>query len=459
MEQNIKEVKEKVFSVKNMHCASCEVLIERKLLDLKNIKSAEASMSKESVVVEYEGNPPAINQLNQMFGEEKYVFSEYSEQDHKFQSCLGMIIGGFLVLLFILIFSFLPVDKININPASSWWMFLAFGLTAGVSSCAALVGGMVLSMSKQWSSQYDVKDNFVKKLEPHIFFNSGRLISYLLAGIILGALGGKISGGLKFGPVVVILISLLMVVLAMQMLGVKAFNKIRLSAPKSFSRVIAEGKGFKSKSAPWLLGAATIFLPCGFTLTAEGIALLSGSMWRGAMVMFLFALGTLPTLFFIGLSSVKFSEKTHRYQIFIKAAGILVLFFALFNIKSQFNVLGWNFWQKTSVGVSEVATNKTPESDLPPIVDGVQVLKMNASSRGYVPDHLKVRANIPVRWEVTDTGTSGCTNAIISKSLFVGEINLTPGQTSIKEFTPTRAGKYSFSCWMGMVSGVIEVVN
>ena len=84
---------------------------------------------------------------------------------------------------------------------------------------------------------------------------------------------------------------------------------------------------------------------------------------------------------------------------------------------------------------------------------------MDASSRGYSPNYFKVKAGIPVRWEITDTGTSGCTNAVISKNLFEGEIYLTPGKTSFKEFTPTKTGKFKFSCWMGMISGIIEVVD
>ena len=66
---------------------------------------------------------------------------------------------------------------------------------------------------------------------------------------------------------------------------------------------------------------------------------------------------------------------------------------------------------------------------------------------------------VPVRWEITDKGTSGCTNAIISKGLFNEEISLVPGETSVKEFTPGKPGKYKFSCWMGMISGIIEVVD
>ncbi len=43
--------------------------------------------------------------------------------------------------------------------------------------------------------------------------------------------------------------------------------------------------------------------------------------------------------------------------------------------------------------------------------------------------------------------------------MFADEIPLSPGKVSIKEFTPDKPGKYKFSCWMGMVSGIIEVVD
>ncbi|MCX6797167.1 MAG: cupredoxin domain-containing protein, partial [Candidatus Doudnabacteria bacterium] len=140
------------------------------------------------------------------------------------------------------------------------------------------------------------------------------------------------------------------------------------------------------------------------------------------------------------------------------------LFFALYNINFQMNVLGISSLSDLGISSgqsSSVAKNNSLQNEegLPPIVNGKQILKMDASSRGYSPNYLKVKVGIPVRWEITDKGTSGCTNAIISKSLFEGEIPLTPGQTSIKEFTPEKAGKYKFSCWMGMISGIIEVVD
>jgi plastocyanin domain-containing protein len=112
-----------------------------------------------------------------------------------------------------------------------------------------------------------------------------------------------------------------------------------------------------------------------------------------------------------------------------------------------------------NISVKTSSASKATDLGLPPIVDGQQILKMDAKSSGYSPNKLKVRAGVPVRWEITDKGTSGCTNAVISKGLFSGEIALTPGKTSVKEFTPEEPGLYKFSCWMGMVSGTIEVVD
>ena len=92
---------------------------------------------------------------------------------------------------------------------------------------------------------------------------------------------------------------------------------------------------------PFIMGALTFFLPCGFTITAQTIALLSASPLQGALIMGFFALGTAPTLLLIGFSSVKFFEKPHLSLTFSKVAGFLVIFFAFYNIYNQLNVLGF----------------------------------------------------------------------------------------------------------------------
>lgn len=463
-----KNIKEHTYYVKGMHCASCEILIEKKLLELGNIKSVEASTAKGEALIEYEGERPTLERLNEIFKREGYAFSDQPRE----------AISGFkpkeffitLVIGLLIIIGFIGLNKlglsglINVSSKSSLPVFFVFGLIAGISSCAALVGGIILSMSKQWGELYSDTDSAWKKIQPHLIFNAGRLISYGVLGAVLGVVGSKLNFSLNFGPILVIAVSVMMIFLAFQMFGFKAFRKFQFTMPKFITRFIANESNFKGRYMPFLMGAFTFFLPCGFTITAQGLALISGSAVQGGLIMFLFALGTLPMLLTIGLSSVKFSQKPHLSERFLKVAGILVLFFALYNINFQLNVLGISSLSDLGINSgqsSSTAKNNSLQSEegLPPIINGKQILKMAASSRGYSPNYFKVKAGIPVRWEITDTGTSGCTNAVISKNLFSGEIPLTPGQTSIKEFTPEKPGKYKFSCWMGMVSGIIEVVD
>lgn len=463
-----KNIKEHIYYVRGMHCASCEILIEKKLLEIENIKSVEASTAKGEVLIEYNNERPNPHKLNEIFKKEGYIFSDQPQRAaNGFKTKEFFITSGIGLLIII---GFIGLNKlglsglINVGSKSSLPVFFLFGLMAGISSCAALVGGIILSMSKQWGELYSDTDSTWKKLQPNLIFNTGRLISYGFFGAILGAIGSKLNFSLKFGPVLVIVVSAMMILLAFQMLGFRAFRKFQFTMPKFITRFIANESNFKGRYMPFLMGAFTFILPCGFTITAQGLALISGSIIQGGLIMFLFALGTLPMLLFIGLFSVKFSQKPHLSNRFLKVAGILVLFFALYNINSQLNVLGFSNFSDLGISSgqsSSVAKNNSLQNEegLPPIVDGKQILKMDASSRGYSPNYFKVKIGIPVRWEITDKGTSGCTNAIISRNLFDGEIPLTPGQTSIKEFTPTQVGKYKFSCWMGMVSGIIEVVD
>lgn len=461
-------MKEYIYYVKGMHCASCEILIEKKLLTaVADIKSVESSFNKGEVVIECQNKKPSIEALNKIFKDNHYIFSDCqtSEINEAREADIWevIIIAGAFIVGFVILNKLGFVSLINLDSKSSLFAVFTFGILAGLSTCAALVGGIVLSMSKQWSELYDAGNtSFLTRIQPHLLFNAGRIISYGLFGVILGILGNKLQFSLKTGPIVIIVVSIIMILLALQMLGLKAFRKFQFSMPKLVTRYVARESNFKGRYMPFLLGAATVLLPCGFTLTAQGLALISGSAIKGGLIMLFFALGTAPMLLAIGVSSTQIAAKKHLSAKFLKVACVLVLFFAFFNINSQLNVLGISNFNEILTALVRTQNNNNSNDEnngFPPIVSGEQLIKMDASASGYNPNYFKVQVGVPVKWEVTDAGTSGCTNAIISKGLFSDAISLTPGQTSIKEFTPIKVGKYKFSCWMGMISGVIEVAD
>lgn len=464
------EIKEHLYSVKGMHCASCEVLIEKNILKLQGVKSVEASTNKGEVLVEYKGERPFAHQLNKLFREEKYTFFDTKIRDtdtaESKSKKANPNLSAFAIAM-VIIAAFLALDRmgvakiLNVNSASSLFVFFGLGVLAGVSSCAALVGGIVLSMSKQWQGLYSRGQGAFEKFQPHLLFNIGRILSYGVFGAVLGMIGSKLQISLNSVSFLVIGVSVLMLALGLQMLGVKYFRKFQITVPKFMTRYVADEENFQGKYMPFLMGAGTFFLPCGFTIVVQGLAVLSGDPVQGSLMLLVFALGTAPMLLLIGASSVKFSSRPHLSEKFAKVAGFIVIFFALFNINNQATVLGFsgfdNVLQSFS-GQSQVALSDT--KDFPQVINGKQIVKTTVYSVKYEPNYIKVRAGVPIRWEITTTNQPGCATAgLVARGLFNDVVDLVPGQVSVKEFTPEKQGRYRFTCLMGMVTGTIEVVG
>jgi len=479
---------ERIYFVRGAHCPSCELLIERKVSQLPGVRTVHVSARSGRVVVHYAGSAPAVAALNKLLSNDGYLFGDepFASQDGFRPAALlpALLVAGVLIAAFLLLEKMGLSGLVNVNATSSLPALFAFGVLAGLSSCAALVGGMVLSLSRQWLEAYPSDASFARKAEPHLLFNAGRLLSYALLGALLGSLGGLFQLSQALSAIVVVVVALLMLVLGLQMLGIPPFNRFQLALPKFITRRISNEQRFAGRTMPFILGALTFFLPCGFTLTAQSLALLSGNPWRGGLIMLTFALGTLPMLLTIGLSSMRLLQTRSVAPLFSRVAGALVLFFALWTIQARLNVMGLaipvSAGASTSVAAAPVAqaTPSAPakqptatstgvqaagdaalQKGLPPIVDGKQVVKTVASASGYEPRTFKIRVGIPVRWEITDQGTSGCTNAVIAPSMFQGRIPLRYGETSTKEFTPLKVGTFRYSCWMGMVTGRIQVVQ
>lgn len=428
------------YSVVGTHCHSCELLIENEVKKIPGVKSVSASIADSKVKIEYKKSKPGLNILNKLFKDSGYSFSEINQNNRVSPPLVkggdgGRFFSIFFVSLLVLVYYFLLKSNLlpsfNVSTASYPPAFFFFGLLAGFSTCAALVGGLVLSLSQSWSKY---------KLVPVLSFNLGRLIIFAVLGGILGYFGSFFRLSITLNIIITVLVSLLMLALGLQMLGVKALQKFSLALPKSFTGKFSSADKFQGQYLPFILGGLTFFLPCGFTLTTQSLALASGNVLSGALIMGFFALGTFIPLFLIGLTGTKITGSKTVSQI----AGLLLLIFAIFNLKNQFNLLDFNH------SVSPVNISQSNE---------VFVLKMSASATGYTPNNFQVKAGQKIRWEITDTGTGGCTNGLIARSLFSGIVNLVPGTTSVKEFiAPTTPGIYHFSCWMGMISGTIEVL-
>ena len=191
-------MKEVTYFVQGTHCASCELVIEKRLLEFPGVEFADASAGRGCVLIRYADAKPSAADLNKIFQDRGYTFGEGANQnsDKAHRHAAPYLVAAAVIIILYFANRLGLAGFVNVTEKSSLLMFLVLGLLAGVSSCAALVGGLVLSLSKQWSSSASANVGFIRKISPHVYFNVGRLISLAVFGAVLGALGSV----LRFSP-------------------------------------------------------------------------------------------------------------------------------------------------------------------------------------------------------------------------------------------------------------------
>lgn len=322
-----------IFHVTGTHCAACKILIEDILKEQEFVKNVRVDLKKEIIEIETDSDQSTEEIAAILTSKTKangYIVSVekiiLEKKDDIIWKALpiGLV---FLVLFFLLQKS--GILNLGIGGQTTPQASFIIGLIASVSSCLAIVGGLVLSLSAKIS-----EDN-VSDTKTFFIFHLGRLASFAVLGGTLGLIGNAIGINFTFGAILGIIASLVMLTLGLNLMGIFAKNKITLpSGIFNFFRKI-EHKTF----TPLIIGISTFFLPCGFTQSMQVAALSSGSFISGFLIMFAFALGTLPMLALLSFGSASFAHSKHA-PLFFKSAGVVVIGLGIFALLAQLAGLG-----------------------------------------------------------------------------------------------------------------------
>ena len=315
------------YKIDGIHCPSCDILIEEKLEQEKGINKVRVNLAKKEVEIESDQKMD-LKKINKLFSKNGYKFLELNEEIIKNKNnWFWLLPTAGIIILFLILSKLGLASFLNINSQSSLLTFFIFGIIAGFSSCGALLSGIIISYPG-------------KTLQILI----GRIISYTILGIILGVVGQTINiAGLNGGLIIVV--SVIMAIVGLQMLGINWAQKIKINLPKTITKKIV------GKKLPIIIGLLTVLLPCGFTLLAESVAMISGNWISGMLIMVAFVLGSSIPLFLIGLSS----EKLVKNQ---KMMGVLILFFVLYNLNFQFGIINLPKSPIKERGTSEEVSQK-----------------------------------------------------------------------------------------------------
>jgi len=241
-----------------------------------------------------------------------------------------------VALAFVVFFIILQkLGIVNLLTASKVTYGTAFviGLIASVSTCMAVVGGLVLSMSANFAKEKDPSSSLrASKMRPQILFHLGRLVSFFILGGVIGALGSTFELGGTSTFILSLVVAIVLLILGINLLDIFPFaKKLQPTLPNFIGKYAHSLKNINHTLTPLLVGVVTFFLPCGFTQSMQIYSLTTGSFVTGSLIMFSFALGTLPVLSLLSFGSLSIGKYTQS-GIFFKTAGLIVIFFGLFNL-------------------------------------------------------------------------------------------------------------------------------
>lgn len=325
--------------VSGMHCRACTLLTESEANDLPYITHATSSLKHHTIELEGDFSQKSAEdvagELTQALQGHGYIVTAEKQAtagkqwaDFKYAVPIAFVFAvGFVLLQ--------KAGLINLVNAGtvSYGTAFVIGIIASLSSCMAVVGGLLLSMSATFAKEGD-------RVRPQLLFHAGRLVSFFVLGGAIGAIGSAFALNTSATFVLGVCIAIVMFVLGLNLLDVFHWSKRLQPAMPTFLAKHALGASKLNHSlTPLLVGVATFFLPCGFTQSMQIYALSTGSFITGAFTMSAFALGTMPVLSLISFSSFSIQNRSYA-GVFFKTAGLVVILFAIYNLLNSFAAIG-----------------------------------------------------------------------------------------------------------------------
>jgi hypothetical protein len=214
--------------------------------------------------------------------------------------------------------------------------FLA-GLLGGLH-CLAMCGGYVGALAAGQGGAAPVAILPARTLLfRQVVAHAGRIASYVALGAVFGAAGGAALGA-SWLPVqrgLYLAANALLLLLAVGVArGVSPFAWFERAGLALYAKLLPAARPLArdgSAASRFALGVLWGFTPCGLVYGVVPVAMLSGSMVDGALVMLLFGLGTLPNLLAAGMLFGRAQRVLARPAVRL-AAGALIAAFALFGL-------------------------------------------------------------------------------------------------------------------------------
>lgn len=220
------------------------------------------------------------------------------------------------------------------------WPVLAGAFTLGLAGsvhCLGMCGGIAAAAGTRTQSA----GSGARAALAALSFNLGRIGSYVLLGLAIGALVGAAVSQVPVRPFAVVLralAGLLMFVMGLSLLTGRDLLSLERAGGRLWERV--RPLAGRALTLPPALRFAALgllwgFLPCGLVYSALALSAASGSAPAGGATMLAFGLGTLPSMLAVTLAGTAFTRRLSGLWT-RRVAGVLMIVFALWTAFGTF---------------------------------------------------------------------------------------------------------------------------
>jgi len=446
------------FTAQGMSCTGCEAVLEKALRGLDGILEVQASFAKNQVAVTYDPRRISFGKMRAATQQAGYTIEEAQAKpvdktdggkDRPLSTRQFIGIAVILLALYLVInntvgFNFIP----EITSSMGYGILFIVGLLTSLH-CLTMCGGINISQCVNSGGS-----GARAKVRPSLLYNLGRVTSYTVIGGVIGALGAVVSFSGWARGLVAMFSGVFMIVMGLSMTGVFPWiNRLTPRLPRIFrDKADAAGRG----KGPYLVGLLNGLMPCGPLQAMQVYALGTGSLIAGALSMFFFRLGTLPLMFGLGAVTTMLGSKFTKKM--MKASAVLVAVLGIIMLGRGLALSGVAL---PSPGLSALAAEDN-RADIAATAaisgeNDVQDIVSALGARGY--PNITVEKGVPVVWnlQADADALNGCNNVLVIPEYDL-QVKLKTGDNIIK-FTPTESGTFTYSCWMGMLTGQITVVD
>jgi len=343
-------------------------------------------------------------------------------------------------------------------PALFLSMFV-LGLATSVH-CIGMCGPMVVT----YAVKGEEDGPWHKKLVPNLAYQGAKITSYVIVGLALGAIGSAFNlDGIR--PWIMFAAGAFMIILGLGMTGKVPWAARLTPRPPKFlitalSNLRRKAKhdadeGESTLATPVAFGLLTGLMPCAPLQGAEIAAAATGSVLLGGTAMLAFGLGTMPLMLAFGTAS-SLIPKDWKHRLSIGLAVVVMVFGLVFINRAAMLVGSPVTFNTLKSAVAGTSSTPASAANFKTGASGVVEVPLSIINTRYVPESVNIPADKPVRLMVDRQENVACSDRLVIKQLGI-DVALAPNAVTTVELPATKAGTYSMTCGMGMMSGQLVV--